>query len=55
MSEVVPVITHLLIVIALLIVYLVLTLKGLDGNLVFGLLSGYLGGAAVQRVTSAVK
>lgn len=46
------VVSHTVIVLALVIAYVVVTLNGDDGTALLALAGGYLGGAAVQRSAS---
>lgn len=47
--------SHTAIAIALIVAYVVVTVTGGDGNLVLGILGGYLGGAAVAKTTEKGK
>lgn len=43
--------SHTAIALALIIAYVIVSVTGGDGNLVLGILGGYLGGAAVTKTT----
>jgi hypothetical protein len=48
MTQLVPLLLHTIVVVALIGAYVGLTVSGNDGSAVLGVLVGYLGGAATQ-------
>lgn len=52
-AEIARILSHTVIVLALVAAYVAVTLHGDDGTLVVGLLGGYIGGAAVDRAATA--
>jgi hypothetical protein len=50
-AEIARVVSHTVIVLALVGAYVAVTLHGDDGTLLLGLLGGYIGGAAVEKAS----
>lgn len=53
-AELAAVVSHTIIVVALVAAAVAITLTGSDATLVWGLIGGYVGGSAVQKVTQRV-